>query len=137
MGGNKNKGKGRNKNSNMLSGLFGGGKGKSKAGQGSNNMLSSLTALLGGKGANVRLPEEEIGAAWLENYLRLHKPEAQETPLVADVMATRTVDTQQDVNAPPPSTETTAPRSIAMGSRASFRVSTRHPSPNDLTPRRA
>jgi hypothetical protein len=139
MGGNKNKnkGKGKSKNSNALSSLFGGGKGKSKASKGSNNVLSSLTALLGGKGANARLPEEEIAAAWLENYLRLHKPEPEEKLLAADVMAARTISTEKERNAPPPSTETTAPRSAAMGARTSFRVSTQPPSPNELTSLRA
>jgi hypothetical protein len=125
LGGNKNKGKGKGKgkNSNMLSGLFGGGKGKAKA-KGS-NMLGSLTALLGGKGANARLAEEEIATAWLENYLRLHRPDAEEdNRLAADVMATRAVHTEQDGNAaPPPSEDVTPPRSAAMGSRSSFRVS--------------
>ena len=122
---NKNKNKGKGKNTNMLGSLFGGGKGKSKASKGSNNMLSSLTALLGGKVSNSRYAEEEIAAAWLENYLRVHKPDGEEneSPLAADVMATRIVNAEHDVAAPPPSTETTAPRSVAMGARTSFRAS--------------
>jgi hypothetical protein len=134
LGGNKNKnknkgkgkGKGKGRNSNPLISLLGGGKGKSKASKSSNNLLSSLTSLLGGKGGNARLAEEEIAAAWLDNYLRIHRPDAQEnaTPLAADVMAARAVEVEQDVLAPPPSTETTAPRSAAMGARTSFRAST-------------
>jgi hypothetical protein len=126
LGGNKNKntGKGKGKNSNILSSLLSGGKSKSKASNSSNSVLSGLAALLGGKGATARLAEEEVAAAWLENYLRIHNPDDEkiERSLAADVMATRTVNAEQDVAAPPPSTETTAPRSMAMGSRASFRV---------------
>jgi hypothetical protein len=127
LGGNKNKNKGKGKNTNMLGSLFGGGKGKSKASKGSNNMLSSLTALLGGNGANSRFAQEKVAAAWLENYLRIHKPDGEEneSPLASDVRATRTVNTGQVVAAPPPSTEATAPRSAAMGSRTSFRVRNR------------
>jgi hypothetical protein len=153
MGGGKGKGKGKGKgtgkgkDNNMLSSLGslfgGGGKGKAKSSKSQNNMLSSLASLLGGKGGNSRLPEEEIATAWLDNYLRLHKPEAEDDSTdsqddaigeinyrpAADVMSTRGVNMQQDGNAaaPPPGTESTAPRSAAMGARTSFRVS--KPSP--------
>jgi hypothetical protein len=132
MGGGKGKGKG--KENNMLSSLGslfgGGGKGKAKSSQSQSNMLSSLASLLGGKGGKSKFPEEEIATAWLDNYLRLHKPEAEEDskinyPSALDVMTARGVTVQQDGNvaAPPPDTESTAPRSAAMGARTSFRVS--------------
>jgi hypothetical protein len=135
----------------LLGGFSGGnGKGKSKGSQ--NNILGSLASLFRGKKGTSRSTEFGIATAWLENYLRHLNPGTVEDSTsfeddslgkmdysptsVSETNAAsyhenaadtrqRSIEMQPDAKAaaPPPSTETNAPRSAAMGSRTSFRVS--------------